>query len=183
MAGSLVLGPVVFQGFEVPSRLQFGGRQRLVVHELPGGGRVVDAMGAEEEPVSWSGVVSGPDAEERVRVLERLRRSGAVLPLSWEGWLFTVIIESFEVGAMNPAWIPYKLQACVVAARDVVTVAAEAVAAVGLAAFGGVTGTDAQLASASGLLTSANPVVAMAAAGSLAQMVAGNALAGAGGDL
>lgn len=180
MGGALVLGPVVFQGFEIPARLQFGGRQRLAVHELAGGGRVVDAMGAQEEPVSWAGVVSGPDAAERVRLLERLRRSGTVLPLSWEGWLYTVVIESFDATAMNPAWIPYKLQACVVTAGDAVTAAAEAAGAV-VASFGGVTGTDAQIAAASGLLMSADPVVAMAAAGSLARMVAGNALAAGGG--
>lgn len=55
MAGGLVLGPVVFQAFEVPERIRFGGKQRVAVHELFGGGRVVDAVGAEEGPIEWSG--------------------------------------------------------------------------------------------------------------------------------
>ena len=181
MAGWLVLGPVVFQGFEVPAVLRFGGEQSLVVHDLPGGGRVVDVMGAKEGTVSWKGIVSGADAADRVRLLERLRRSGAVLPLSWEGWLYTVVVSKLTVKAANPAWIPYDLEACVVSVGDMATVALEAAIGVGAGVFGGLTGTAAQVAAVSELLGSADPVVAMGAAGSLARMVAGNAFAGGGG--
>ena len=75
------LGPITFQAFEVPERISLGGRQRLVVHALPGGGRVVDTMGPEEAPIRWSGMFSGANATERVRMLERLRRAGDVLEL------------------------------------------------------------------------------------------------------
>lgn len=108
-----VLGPLLFRGFEVPERIRFGGAQRLAVHALPGGTRVVDAMGAEEAPIEWSGVFSGADAAVRVRTLERLRRAGEVLPLSWDGWLYSVVIERVTVEARNPAWIPYRLRVCV----------------------------------------------------------------------
>ena len=176
-----MLGPVVFQGFEIPAVLRFGGEQSLVVHDLPGGGRVVDVMGAKEAAVSWKGIVSGADAADRVRLLERLRRGGALLPLSWEGWLYRVVISKLNIKAENPAWIPYELEACVVAAGDVAGTVLDAVV-VGAAAVG-VTGTASQVAALSGLLGSADPVVAMGAAGSLAQMVAGNAFAGGGGGL
>lgn len=184
MAGPLVLGPVVFQGFELPERLRFGGRQSLAVHDLVGGGRVVDAMGANEEPITWSGFMAGAEAAERLRVLERLRRSGAVLPLSWEGWLFTAVIERLRVSAEQPNWIGYEIRACVVTAGDLVSLAADVVLdgasalAGAVAGFGGITGTAAQVAAASGLLQSGDPAVAIAAAGSLAQMVAGNVLSG-----
>ena len=113
MAGAPVLGPVAFQGFEVPERISLGGKQQLAVHNLPGGGRVVDALGPEEAPMRWSGTFSGPDAAERVRTLERLRRSGATLPLSWDGWRFTVVIQEFGAETTSPWWIPYHIQLCV----------------------------------------------------------------------
>ena len=70
MPGTPMLGPVVFRDFEVPERINLGGRQRLAVHMLPGGGRVVDAMGPDDAPIRWSGTFSGVDAAERVRMLE-----------------------------------------------------------------------------------------------------------------
>ena len=76
MAGLLVLGEVTFHDFELPEHFTIGGKQQLIIHTLPGGGRVVDAMGADEAPVRWAGVFSGQQAAERVRILERLRRAG-----------------------------------------------------------------------------------------------------------
>ena len=181
MAGGLALGPVVFQEFEVPERIRFGGRQRLAVHLLPGGGRIVDAMGADEAPVSWAGVFSGPGAAERVRALERLRRDGAVLPLSWEGWRYSVIIESFEAETAHPAWIPYRLSACVVASGDLfeaepVLATATLAQAVALGAGPGLVEAIDQ---ATVLLGSDDVGTAMSAAGSLARLVAARAFAAA----
>jgi len=58
----LVLGPVAFQDFEIPSAINFGGRQRLAVHQLTNGRRVVDTMGPDASEIGFSGVFSGPDA-------------------------------------------------------------------------------------------------------------------------
>ena len=33
----LLIGPVLLEAFELPSRVFWGGRQRLAVHRLPGG--------------------------------------------------------------------------------------------------------------------------------------------------
>ena len=180
--GDLVLGPVVFRGFEVPQRIQFGGRQRLVTHRLAGGGRVVDVMGDEDAPVSWCGVFSGPDAADRVRLLERLRRAGAVLPLAWEAWRYTVVLEAFEAEGANPAWIPYRLRACVVASGDmVVPVEAgfvfEVAEAVALGAGSGV-GLDARIDGAGSAMASGNVAASIAAAGTLARLVTARAILG-----
>ncbi len=105
----LVLGPVAFRDFEVPERITFGGTQRLAVHELPGGGRVIDVMGAQNADLVWSGVFSGADAAERVRLLDGLRLLAAELQLSWDVFAYTVIIERFEAEYTNPWWIPYHL--------------------------------------------------------------------------
>lgn len=114
MSGAPVLGPVAFEGYEVPERIRIGGRQQLAVHNLPGGGRVIDAMGPDEAPIEWSGVFSGPSAAERVRALERLRRSAETLDLSWDGWRYSVVIEEFTAEVTSPWWIPYEIRLCVV---------------------------------------------------------------------
>jgi hypothetical protein len=112
MSSALVLGSVLFSSFEIPEQITFGGKQRLVVHALPGGGRVVDAMGAEDAPVRWSGIFSGANAASRVRTLERMRRSGVQLTLSWDAWLYSAVIQDFEVNAANSWWIPYRIELC-----------------------------------------------------------------------
>jgi hypothetical protein len=52
----LVLGPVAFSDFEDPERIRFGGAQRLAVHKLPGGARVIDALGPDDTEIGWSGI-------------------------------------------------------------------------------------------------------------------------------
>jgi len=118
MASPPVLGPVAFAGYEVPERITLGGRQRLAVHTLPGGRRVVDAMGPDDKTLAWSGVISGPHAAERVRQLDRLRRAGLALPLGWDGWRFTVVIASFEADSANPWWVPYRIECAVLSEGD-----------------------------------------------------------------
>ena len=178
MAGGLMLGSVAFQAFEVPERLRFGGRQRLSVHILPGGGRVVDAMGADEGPLSWSGVFSGPDASARVRLLEGLRRDGLPLLLAWEGWRYTVVIETFDAEAMNPAWIPYKIKTCVVAVGDMQTAEpAPATATLDDAsALGAGPGLTDDIDQATAQLGSDDVGTVIAASGALARLVTARAL-------
>lgn len=109
----LVLGPIAFQGFEVPEHVTVGGRQRLVVHRMPGGKRVVDALGPDDAELVWSGTLSGPDAAERFRLLDTLRRAGEPLPLAWDAFAYSVIISNLEADTASPWWIPYRI-ACTV---------------------------------------------------------------------
>jgi hypothetical protein len=109
MIGSLLLGPVLFLDFEVPERIAFGGAQRLAVHHLPGGGRVIDALGRDDADIAWSGTFSGPDAPDRARLLDVLRAQGAVLPLTWDAFFYAVVIARFEADYAHPNWVPYKL--------------------------------------------------------------------------
>ena len=60
--GLLTLGSIVFDGFEVPSRVEFGGEQQLAVHKLIGGARVIDALGRDDAALRWRGVLSGAEA-------------------------------------------------------------------------------------------------------------------------
>ena len=106
---SLTLGPVAFAGFELPSSITIGGRQRLAIHRLPGGIRVIDALGPDPADIAFSGIFTGPDAADRARLLDALRVTGASLPLAWDAFLYTVIIENFEADYRSPWWIPYRL--------------------------------------------------------------------------
>jgi hypothetical protein len=111
---ALLLGPVVFQDFEVPSGINFGGGQRLAVHRLPGGARVIDALGRDDAQISFSGIFTGPDATLRARSLDELRVAGLPLPLTWDVFFYTVMISVFHADYRNRWWIPYRLVCTVV---------------------------------------------------------------------
>ncbi len=106
---TLLLGPVVFQDFEVPSGVNFGGRQRLALHRLPGGPRVIDALGRDDAQISFSGIFSGSDATLRARSLDQLRVAGIALPLTWDVLFYTVLISEFQASYRNGWWIPYRI--------------------------------------------------------------------------
>jgi hypothetical protein len=110
---SLTLGPVAFAGFEIPSSITLGGRQRLAIHKLPGGIRIIDAMGPDPADLAWSGIFTGPDAD-RARILDTLRAAGLQLLLTWDAFLYTVVIDSFEADYRSPWWIPYRVSCAVV---------------------------------------------------------------------
>ncbi len=179
MAGTPVLGPVAFGGFEVPEQISLGGKQKLVVHMLPGGDRVVDTMGPDDAPIRWSGVFSGQGAAERVRTLERLRRGGTVLLLSWDAWRFSVIIQQFTAEVTNACWIPYQIELCVVPPDAVVQDWLKNVAqpALSVAELTGAA-LDQQIEVAGIGLTSSSLGDAVAASGQLAQLVTERAYGG-----
>jgi hypothetical protein len=97
----------------LPERIGFGGTQRLAVHRLPGGGRVIDALGRDDADIAWSGIFTGPDASARARLLDGMRVAGAALPLTWDAFYYTVLIERFEAQYAHPTWVPYKLSCTV----------------------------------------------------------------------
>ncbi len=115
MAGiRLILGSVVFRDFEIPSGINFGGRQRLAIHELANGRRVVDSIGPDESEISFSGTFSGADATLRARLLNSLRATGGASKLTWDVFVYTVVLSNFEASYENPAWIPYHISCTIV---------------------------------------------------------------------
>jgi len=110
----LTLGGVPFQDFEVPEQIRFGGGQRLAVHDLIGGGRVVDALGDDAGEVSFAGIFSGSDAAARAQALDAARATGAQVPLVWDGFFYTVVIAEFAAEYAKPWWIPFALRCAVV---------------------------------------------------------------------
>ena len=58
-AVTLVLGPIAFLDFEIPSGINFGGRQLLTVHQMTDGRRIVDCIGGDKSEISFCGTVLG----------------------------------------------------------------------------------------------------------------------------
>jgi hypothetical protein len=106
---ALLLGPIAFQDFEVPSAINFGGAQRLALHRLAGGARVIDVQGRDDAQIRFSGVISGADATLRARSLDELRVAGMVLPLTWDVFYYSVLISEFRADYRNGRWIPYQI--------------------------------------------------------------------------
>jgi hypothetical protein len=93
----MVLGDVIFQDMEVPETIKLGGKQVTNKHLLPGGVRVIDAMGADDDDIAWEGFILGPDASDRARLLDQYRKEGSVQDLSWWNLDFSVIINSLTI--------------------------------------------------------------------------------------
>jgi hypothetical protein len=130
---ALLLGPIAFQEFEVPSGINFGGRHRLALHRLPGGIRIIDALGRDDAQIRFSGIFSGSDATLRARSLDELRASGITLPLTWDVFFYTVTISEFFAEYRNNWWIPYQITCTVL--RDEASAIAQTVVSLATAAL------------------------------------------------
>ena len=117
MAVILTLGSVIFSGFEIPESIRIGGEQALVVHKMPGGARTIDAMGADDADIPWSGRFRGGNAEARARQLDAYRKSGQRLLLHWSTYRYQVVVQSFHADYQQPFEIPYQI-ACTVLADE-----------------------------------------------------------------
>src|ERR1035438_3000846 len=112
--GTLLLGPILFRDFELPERVRWGGAQKLAVHRLPGGARVIDSLGRDDADIAWSGVFSGSDAALRAGTLDLIRAEGSSWPLTWDWFFYTVVIARFDADYTRPNWIPYRITCTVV---------------------------------------------------------------------
>lgn len=111
----LVLGPIVFEGFELPGQIAMGGRQRMAVHRLADGSRVVDVLGPDENDIGWTGILAGPGAAARAQALDALRLRGEPLDLSFGDWFAPVLVTAFSADASLTGWVPYRILCTVTA--------------------------------------------------------------------
>lgn len=114
-AGGVSLGGIFLSDMEVPERIPWGGRQHLVVHKMPGGMRVIDAMGPDEKPLEWQAYFHGPAAVARARQIDNMRQAGQPVTLSWGSFSRQVVIASFECEFANGGFLlPYRISCEVV---------------------------------------------------------------------
>jgi hypothetical protein len=125
----MTLGDVTLRDFEVPEKIAFGGRQRVAVHELIGGGRVIDTLGGQPSEIVFSGIASGADASARVQALDTACDAGSVLPLGWDGFFYHVVIAAFDADYTKSFWIPFEICCLIVTDSAVSNLAVPSVAA------------------------------------------------------
>jgi hypothetical protein len=114
MSDTLTLGGISFDGFSTPDAMGAGGKQAMVVHKLPGGQRVIDTLGPDEDNIVWSGKFFGNDSESKVLGLDGLRAAGQVLSLTFAGQFRSVIIDTFSYRWRRfPVWAEYQISCMV----------------------------------------------------------------------
>ncbi len=111
---AVTIGGVGLTGLEVPARMPWGGDQRVVVHKMPGGGRVVDSLGRDDRDIEWSGYFTGSDAVSRAMQLDAIRTAGAQVTLTWSTFRRTVVLKTFDCDyGSSGSLLPYRI-VCVV---------------------------------------------------------------------
>jgi hypothetical protein len=114
MPDTLTLGGIPFDGFSTPSKMGAGGKQHMVVHKLPGGDRVIDTLGPDEDNIAWGGEFFGNGAFANALALDGMRAAGQVLTLTFGGQFRSVIIDHFEYKVRRlPVWVEYNISCMV----------------------------------------------------------------------
>jgi hypothetical protein len=107
------LGGFIFQRFEIPETISWGGSQRLAVHKLIGGTRITDAMGPDDADITWSGIFLSPDAMSRADTLNEMRKTSGPFELIFGDRYYLVMISDFSAEMRKISHVPYKLTLCV----------------------------------------------------------------------
>lgn len=111
----LTLGDFAFTDKEVPEKIAVGGVQQLATKQLIGGIRVVDAMGAIEDDIEWTGWLLGANASSRRDFLKAYRLAGTVLTLTWADLRYQVIVQQFSAEFQRKYQYLYRISLKVVA--------------------------------------------------------------------
>lgn len=106
---TLKLGDFEFAALEIPASIAFGGAQSLSTHRLVGGAKVVDAMGRDDKPLTWSGMFRGKTAADRARYIDTLRVNGLPLTLTWSTFNYLVIVREFAPIYERAYQVPYSI--------------------------------------------------------------------------
>lgn len=101
--------PFTFDFVEVPESIQVGGSHKLVVHQLVGGSRIIDAMGRDDADITFSGMFLGANATNRSDYLNGLRIRGKTLKLTWAKYSFDCLISEYHATFEQSFKIPYSI--------------------------------------------------------------------------
>lgn len=106
---SVVLGDFVFRDWEIPEKISWGGAQKVNVHKLVGGDRVIDSMGPDHADLTWSAAFLSDDATERAYTIDKMRKDGQVRPFTFGGRFYNVVVSNFSAEQRMLSWIPYTI--------------------------------------------------------------------------
>jgi hypothetical protein len=118
---TIILGDFVFDGWEVPEKVSWGGSQRVNVHKLIGGERIIDSMGPDNADISWSGIFLSADASLRADQLDQMRKDGELLELVFAGRYYSVVISSFQADQRMLSYVPYNITLAVQRDQSIAT--------------------------------------------------------------
>jgi hypothetical protein len=101
-------------GFANPETMPWGGAQRVGVHQLPAGVRIIDSLGPDDSDITWKGMFlteapGDPDAVEAARYIDYLRKLGGAVTLTWDVFQYKVIIEHFKASYEFPTRVSFEI--------------------------------------------------------------------------
>lgn len=112
---TLILGGIAFDDWSTPERMPFGGKQAMAVHKLPGGQRVVDTLGPDEEDIHFTGTMYANNAYGVADELDALRIAGTQVSLTFAGRFYLVVIAECHVDIRRfPQLMSYHVSCLVV---------------------------------------------------------------------
>jgi hypothetical protein len=132
--GALTLGPVRFQPIELPHAMRVGGAQVVNKQLMPGGAKVLNVMGPDDDDKQWSGVFFGQDATSRIRLIDAIRIAGQPVTLAWDVFSYQVIVTHFTADTRANDAMPYQIVCMVIqdnsapAGNSLTTIASQVVA-------------------------------------------------------
>jgi hypothetical protein len=141
----LTLGGYAFDNWSTPEHIPFGGEHAMVVHKLPGGDRVIDMLGPDDDDIRWRGRIFGDGAIGTALMLDGMRRAGQAMPLIFGGQSYMVVIShlTFEIERL-PLNVLYQISCTPVLSLG----AGAGMGGAGAGGFGGGFGGNSLLASA-----------------------------------
>jgi hypothetical protein len=111
---ALTLGSVVFRDFEIPEKVPLGGKQAGKLHKLPGGVRIFDAQGPDDNNITWKGRFRSNSAIGRAQQLDSMRRAGRAVDLDVLGLSYNVLIDEFKFDILRPYEVEYEITLIVI---------------------------------------------------------------------
>ncbi len=116
-AGDLILGGITATDWQIPGKIGgLGGKHRIAVTKLFGGQRVLDALGPDDDEITWAGRFRGPTALLNAQTWDAMRSSGAQIPLFMVGMFRLVVIGQFSYVVEKPYEVTYSIK-CIVASN------------------------------------------------------------------
>lgn len=103
-------GTIVFQYFEIPEFIHFGGPARVQIHKQPGGARQIDSLGPDPGPISWNGIMLTADGWARAQALYVIYEAGDMVTVVWRGWERQAIISDLKIKYKAVNYVEYFIE-------------------------------------------------------------------------
>ena len=105
----LTIGSVTFNNIEHPDELPFVFHQVNAIHELIGGGRIIQTFGTQPKELKWEGNFFDSSANSRIRSLMSMLAAGTPVSLDYQQYSFEVIITDFTATVYHQYWAKYSI--------------------------------------------------------------------------